>query len=153
MVEELHINNSTSCSLPCRYYRTSRLTEKSDVYSFGIVLLEMITNEAVIDQARAKTHITQWVGFELNSGDISSIMDPNLHGDYDSRSAWRALELAMSCANPSSTRRPSMSQVVIELKECLVSENSRRNMSRGMESQSSAEVNMIFDIGMFPMAR
>ncbi|KAG7538577.1 Protein kinase-like domain superfamily, partial [Arabidopsis suecica] len=81
------------------YYRTSRLTEKSDVYSFGIVLLEMITNEPVIDQARAKTHITQWVGFELNSGDISSIMDPNLHGDYDSRSAWRALELAMSCAN------------------------------------------------------
>ncbi|OAO96215.1 hypothetical protein AXX17_AT5G59050 [Arabidopsis thaliana] len=127
------------------YYRTSRLTEKSDVYSFGIVLLEMITNEPVIDQARAKTHITEWVGFELNSGDISSIMDPNLHGDYDSRSAWRALELAMSCANPSSTRRPSMSQVVIELKECLVSENSRRNMSRGMESQSSAEVNIIFD--------
>ncbi|CAN6806529.1 unnamed protein product [Brassica oleracea] len=41
------------------YYRTSRLTEKSDVYSFGIVLLEMITNEPVIDQARAKTHITQ----------------------------------------------------------------------------------------------
>ena len=140
-------------TLPCRYYRTSRLTEKSDVYSFGIVLLEMITNEPVIDQARAKTHITEWVGFELNSGDISSIMDPNLHGDYDSRSAWRALELAMSCANPSSTRRPSMSQVVIEQKECLVSENSRRNMSRGMESQSSAEVNIIFDTGMFPMAR
>ena len=123
------------------------------MYSFGIVLLEMITNEPVIDQARAKTHITEWVGFELNSGDSSSIMDPNLHGDYDSRSAWRALELAMSCANPSSTRRPSMSQVVIELKECLVSENSRRNMRRGMESQSSAEVNIIFDTGMFPMAR
>ncbi|KAL0784923.1 hypothetical protein Bca101_001168 [Brassica carinata] len=41
------------------YYRTSRLTEKSDVYSFGIVLLETITNEPVIDQASAKTHITQ----------------------------------------------------------------------------------------------
>ncbi|KFK27491.1 hypothetical protein AALP_AA8G390000 [Arabis alpina] len=135
------------------YYRTSRLTEKSDVYSFGIVLLEMITNEPVIDQARTKTHITQWVGFELNSGDISSIMDPNLHGEYDSRSAWRALELAMSCANPSSTRRPSMSRVVVKLKECLVSENSRRNISRGTDSQSSGEVSMVIDTGMFPKAR
>ncbi|VVB16611.1 unnamed protein product [Arabis nemorensis] len=133
------------------YYRTSRLTEKSDVYSFGIVLLEMITNEPVIGQGRAKIHITHWVGFELNSGDISSIMDPNLQGDYDSHSAWRALELAMSCANPSSARRPSMSRVVVKLKECLVSENSR--MSRGMDSHSSAEVSMIIDTEMFPMAR
>ncbi|KAL0843541.1 hypothetical protein Bca101_016786 [Brassica carinata] len=122
------------------YYRTSRLTEKSDVYSFGIVLLEMITNEPVIDQARSKSHITQWVGFELSSGEISSIMDPNLHGDYDSRSAWRALELAMSCANPSSTKRPSMSQLVVELKECLLSESSKRSLSRGMDSQTSSEV-------------
>ncbi|KAG2297305.1 hypothetical protein Bca52824_043974 [Brassica carinata] len=108
------------------YYRTSRLTEKSDVYSFGIVLLETITNEPV--------------GFELHSGEISSIMDPNLYGDYDSRSAWRALELAMSCANPSSTKRPSMSQLVVDLKECLLSENSRRSVSRGMDSQTSSEV-------------
>ncbi|KFK27494.1 hypothetical protein AALP_AA8G390100 [Arabis alpina] len=125
------------------YYRTSRLTEKSDVYSFGIVLLEMITNVPVIDQARAKTYITEWVGFELNSGDISSFIDPNLHGDYDSNSAWRALELAMSCANPCSTRRPSMSQVVAELKECLLS----------TDSHSSAEVNMSIDTGMFPTPR
>uniref|UniRef100_A0A0D3B2K8 Serine-threonine/tyrosine-protein kinase catalytic domain-containing protein n=1 Tax=Brassica oleracea var. oleracea TaxID=109376 RepID=A0A0D3B2K8_BRAOL len=67
-------------------------------------------------------------------------MDPNLYGDYDSRSAWRALELAMSCANPSSAKRPSMSQLVVELKECLLSENSRRSVSRGMDSQTSSEV-------------
>uniref|UniRef100_M4CR60 Protein kinase domain-containing protein n=1 Tax=Brassica campestris TaxID=3711 RepID=M4CR60_BRACM len=136
------------------YYSTSRLTEKSDVYSFGVVLLEIITNEPVLDHARAQTHITQWVGFELNSGDINSIMDPYLQGDYDSHSAWRALELAMSCSNPSSTRRPSMSHVVIELKECLASENPRRNTSRGnMDSPSSSEVIMLIDTGMFPVAR
>ncbi|WZZ38903.1 hypothetical protein YC2023_035162 [Brassica napus] len=67
-------------------------------------------------------------------------MDPNLYGDYDSRSAWRALELAMSCANPSSAKRPSMSQLVVELKECLLSENSRRSVSRGMDSQTSSEL-------------
>ncbi|KAG2274661.1 hypothetical protein Bca52824_057216 [Brassica carinata] len=136
------------------YYRTSRLTEKSDVYSFGIVLLEMITNQPVIDQSRKKSHITQWVEFELISGDIRTIMDPNLQGDYDSHSAWRVLDLAMSCANPSSTKRPSMSQVVVELKECLASENSRRNMKRGrMDSHGQAKVSMLIDTGIFPEAR
>ncbi|KAG7538579.1 Protein kinase domain [Arabidopsis suecica] len=153
---ETHVSTvvaGTPGYLDPEYYQTSRLGEKSDVYSFGIVLLEMITNQPVIDRNRRKSHITQWVGSELNGGDITKIMDPKLNGDYDSRSAWRALELAMSCADPTSARRPTMSHVVIELKECLVSENSRRNMSRGMDSLSSPEVSMVFDSGMIPRAR
>ncbi|RID41372.1 hypothetical protein BRARA_J01339 [Brassica rapa] len=98
-----------------------------------------------------ESHIAQWVGFELNRGDITSIIDPNLHRDYESRSVWRALELAMSCVNPSSANRPNMSQVANELKECLASEKSRRNMN--MDSQSSPEVSISFDTGMFPRAR
>jgi len=137
--------------LPCRYYQTTRLGEKSDVYSFGIVLLEIITNQPVIDQSRSKSHISQWVGFELTRGDITKIMDPNLNGDYESRSVWRVLELAMSCANPSSVNRPNMSQVANELKECLVSENLRENMN--MDSQNSLKVSMSFDTELFPRAR
>lgn len=121
------------------------------MYSFGIVLLEMITNQPVIDQSRERSHIAQWVGFELNRGDITRIIDPNLHRDYGSRSVWKALELAMSCVNPSSVNRPNMSQVANELKECLASENSMRNMN--MDSQSSPEVSISFDTGMFPRAR
>ncbi|CAL9244273.1 unnamed protein product [Arabidopsis halleri] len=151
---ESHISTvvaGTPGYLDPEYYQTTRLGEKSDVYSFGIVLLEMITNQPVIDQSRAKSHITQWVGFELNQGDITKIMDPNLHGDYESRSVWRVLELAMSCANPSSVNRPNMSQVANELKECLVSEKSRGNMN--MDSQSSLDVSMSFDTELFPRAR
>uniref|UniRef100_M4DUW1 Protein kinase domain-containing protein n=1 Tax=Brassica campestris TaxID=3711 RepID=M4DUW1_BRACM len=117
---ETHVSTvvaGTPGYLDPEYYRTSRLGEQSDVYSFGIVLLEMITNQPVIDQSRQKSHITQWVGFMLNRGDITKIMDPNLHKDYESRSVWRALELAMSCVNPSSVNRPNMSQVANELKE------------------------------------
>ena len=124
------------------------------MYSFGIVLLEMITNQPVIDQSREKSHITEWAGFEVNSGDIRSIMDPNLQEDYDSDSAWRTFDLAMSCANPSSKRRPSMFQVVVELKECLASEKSSRNMSRGiMDSHRSDEVTVLVDTEMFLVAR
>ncbi|XP_023638620.1 probable LRR receptor-like serine/threonine-protein kinase PAM74 isoform X1 [Capsella rubella] len=153
---ESHISTvvaGTPGYLDPEYYRTSRLGEKSDVYSFGIVLLEMITNQLVIDQSREKSHITQWVMFELNRGDITKIMDPNLHEDYESPSVWRALELAMWCVNSSSVNRPNMSQVASELKECLVSENSRGNMGKGMDSQRSAEVSLSFDTKMFPTAR
>ncbi|ANM70038.1 Leucine-rich repeat protein kinase family protein [Arabidopsis thaliana] len=129
------------------YYPTSRLAAKSDVYSYGIVLLEMITNQPVISE---KYHITEWVGSKLNRGDIIEIMDPNLGGVYDSNSAWRALELAMSCADPSSSKRPTMSQVINELKECLVCENSRMSKTRGMEYQ---EMNISLDTSVVPGAR
>ena len=136
-----------------RYYRTGRLAETSDVYSFGIVLLEIITNQRVIDQTREKSHITEWTEFMLNRGDITRIMDPNLHGDYNSRSVWRALELAMLCANPSSENRPSMSQVVIELKECLTSENSMKGKNQDIDSHSTFEMSMSFDAKDVPSAR
>ncbi|KAL0647077.1 hypothetical protein Bca4012_045368 [Brassica carinata] len=157
VVDESHVSTMVAGApgyLDPEYYRTNRLTEKSDVYSFGIVLLEMITNQPVIDQSREKSHITEWAGFEVNSGDIRSIMDPNLQEDYDSDSAWRTFDLAMSCANPSSKRRPSMFQVVVELKECLASEKSSRNMSRGiMDSHRSDEVTVLVDTEMFLVAR
>lgn len=136
-----------------RYYRTGRLAEVSDVYSFGIVLLEIITNQRVIDQTREKSHITEWTAFMLNRGDITRIMDPNLHDDYNSRSVWRALELAMLCVNPSSEKRPSMSQVVIELKECLNSENSMKIKNQETDSHSSFEMSMSFDTKDVPSAR
>ncbi|CAN8254974.1 unnamed protein product [Cochlearia groenlandica] len=109
------------------YYRTGRLSEMSDVY--------------------------KWTAFMLNRGDITRIMDPNLDGDYNSRSVWRALELAMLCANPSSEKRPTMSQVVIELKECLNSENSTKSKSKDADSQNSFEMSMSFDNKVMPNAR
>ncbi|KAL1210929.1 putative LRR receptor-like serine/threonine-protein kinase [Cardamine amara subsp. amara] len=135
------------------YYRTNRLTEKSDVYSFGIVLLEVITNQHVIDQSREKPHIAEWVGLMLTKGDINNIMDPSLNQDYDSASVWKAVELAMACMNSSSVRRPSMSQVVAELKECLAYENSRGGASRDIDSKSSIEVSLTFGTEVNPTAR
>ncbi|KAF8045826.1 hypothetical protein N665_4364s0001 [Sinapis alba] len=136
---ETHVSTAvvgTPGYLDLEYYQTNWLNEKSDVYSFGIVLLEIITNQPVINQNREKPYIAEWVGLMLTKGDIQNIMDPKLFGDYDSGSVWRAVELAMSCLNPSSARRPTMSQVVTELNECLANENSRGGTSQNMNSQS-----------------
>ncbi|EOA29445.1 hypothetical protein CARUB_v100250850mg, partial [Capsella rubella] len=153
---ESHVSTNVAGTpgyLDPEYYRTNWLTEKSDVYSLGIVLLEIITNQPVIQQVREKPHIAEWVGLMLTKGDINSIMDPNLKGDYDSSSVWKALELAMSCVNPSSGGRPNMSQVISELKECLIYENSRKEGRSDIDSKSSIERSTSFTADVTPDAR
>ncbi|KAJ0250389.1 Leucine-rich repeat protein kinase family protein [Hirschfeldia incana] len=124
------------------YYITNLLSEKSDVYSFGVVLLEIITNQPVIDTTREKSHITQWVGFVLLEGDIKSIIDPKLMGDFDTNGVWKAVELALACVNPISNRRPTMPHVVMELKECLDSEIARKQGSQVMYSKNSVDFSL-----------
>ncbi|GFY97115.1 leucine-rich repeat protein kinase family protein [Actinidia rufa] len=101
------------------YYITRRLTKKSDVYSFGVVLLELITGQPAIIKSEDNTHIVQWVMPKLERGEISNIADPRLEGEFDSNSMWKALEAAMACVPSNSLQRPTMSEVVVELNECL----------------------------------
>ncbi|KAH7865446.1 hypothetical protein Vadar_006810 [Vaccinium darrowii] len=102
-----------------RYYITSRLTEKSDVYSFGVVLLELITGQPAIVKSEENTHIVQWVKPSIERGEISSIADPRLQGDFDSNSVWKMFETAIACVRSSPIQRPTASQVLGELNECL----------------------------------
>ncbi|EEF46324.1 BRASSINOSTEROID INSENSITIVE 1-associated receptor kinase 1 precursor, putative [Ricinus communis] len=123
------------------YYVRNWLTEKSDVYSFGVVLLEIITSRSVISQTSEKTHVSQWVKPMLERGDIKNIVDSRLCGDFDTNTAWKAAELAMACVSATSTERPSMSQVVMELSECLKTEMARtREGYCSAQSNSSAEL-------------
>ena len=128
-----------SLNILFRYYITNLLSEKSDVYSFGVVLLEIITNQAVIDITRERSHITNWVRFMIRKGNIKNIIDPKLMGDYDTNGVWKAIELAMTCVNQTSNRRPSMPHVVMELKECLESEISRKQGSQVMCFEDSID--------------
>ncbi|XP_010033808.2 putative leucine-rich repeat receptor-like serine/threonine-protein kinase At2g19230 [Eucalyptus grandis] len=100
--------------------------KKSDVYSFGVVLFELITGQPVITRSRdgsASIHILQWLIPIVESGDIQRIMDPRLKGKFDVNSAWKIVEIAMSCTRPTSIQRPDIHQVLAEL-ESLVSKSS-----------------------------
>ncbi|KAL0864373.1 hypothetical protein Bca101_043491 [Brassica carinata] len=124
------------------YYITNLLSEKSDVYSFGVVLLEIITNQPVIDTSRERSHITHWVSFVLLEGDIRNIIDPKLMGNFDTNGVWKAVELALACVNPTSNRRPTMPHVVMELKECFDSEIARKQGSQVMYSKDSVDFSL-----------
>ncbi|KQJ86226.1 hypothetical protein BRADI_4g04077v3 [Brachypodium distachyon] len=116
------------------YYNTSRLSEKSDVYSFGVVLLELITGQppAVAVSDTESIHIAQWVRQKLSEGNIESIADSKMGMEYGVNSVWKVTELALRCKEQPSWERPTMTEVVAELNECLELE-----VSRGIGNYSS----------------
>uniref|UniRef100_A0A2N9FWU6 non-specific serine/threonine protein kinase n=1 Tax=Fagus sylvatica TaxID=28930 RepID=A0A2N9FWU6_FAGSY len=106
--------------LPEQYQASGNFSKKSDVYSFGIVMFELITGRpAIIRGPEKNTHILDWVYPIIESGDIQNVVDPRLQGEFHTNSAWKAVEIAMSCIPPIAIQRPDMSEVLTELKECL----------------------------------
>ncbi|ERM93453.1 hypothetical protein AMTR_s00132p00043450 [Amborella trichopoda] len=113
------------------YVSTHKLNEKSDVYSFGIVLLEIISGQPAIIKEEETIHIVQWVTPRFVRGKIENVIYPRLHGKYDINSAWKAAEIALACTPQAAIKRPTMSDVVSELRGCLKLAHShlkRRNL-------------------------
>ncbi|KAI4305445.1 hypothetical protein L6164_028810 [Bauhinia variegata] len=136
------------------FYITNRIIDKSDVYSFGVVLLELITNQQpVIERNNEMIHISQWVSSMVANGDIKQIVYSRLQGEFNSNSAWKAVEIAMACVSPNSKRRPSMSEVVIELKESLATALPPTSQSGVSATGSQEEVIMNLSVDSTPLAR
>ncbi|KAL1210667.1 putative LRR receptor-like serine/threonine-protein kinase [Cardamine amara subsp. amara] len=113
------------------YYNTFKLNEKSDVYSFGVVLLELITGRRSIMKTEDgdKMNVVHFVEPFLEIGDIDGVVDPRLHGDFSSNSAWKFVEVAMSCVRDRGINRPTTNQIVSDLKQCLAAELAREPQS------------------------
>jgi len=54
-----------------------------------------------------------------NAGNITEIIDKRLAGSYDNKSVTRVAKVAMRCVQDVRSSRPSVSEVVAELKEAL----------------------------------
>ncbi|GMI77966.1 hypothetical protein like AT4G29990 [Hibiscus trionum] len=127
------------------FHALGNLNKKIDVYSFGIILFELITGQPVIiNSAECSTHILEWVRPIIQEGDIRMIVDPRLENEFDVNAAWKAVEIAMSCALQTSKQRPDISHVLAELKQCL-----GRNDQSVLTETTSFEM----DSDMLPVAR
>ncbi|VAH09507.1 unnamed protein product [Triticum turgidum subsp. durum] len=101
------------------YATALQLNEKSDVYSFGIVLLEVITGHPAIQQSEEVVHIVQWARLRLTGGNIEEVVDTRMQADYNINGVWKAMDLALKCAEHAPGQRPTMTDVVAQLQHCL----------------------------------
>ncbi|KAL5230992.1 hypothetical protein ABZP36_029768 [Zizania latifolia] len=102
------------------YATALQVTEKIDVYSFGVVLLEVITGQPPIVKCPEPTSIIQWARQRLARGSIEGVVDARMRGGhYDINSVWKVADMALKCTAQAPVKRPTISDVVVQLKECL----------------------------------
>lgn len=104
------------------YFQLYKLSEKSDVYSFGVVLIELISSMTVIDSAREReeVNLANLAAKKIRNGAVGELVDPSLGFESDSevnRMVTSVAELAFQCVLGDMELRPSMDEVLQELKK------------------------------------
>ncbi|XP_052158719.1 probable LRR receptor-like serine/threonine-protein kinase At1g51810 [Oryza glaberrima] len=120
------------------YHATFQLTVKADVYSFGIVLLEIITGQPSVLVDPEPVHLPNWVRQKIARGSIHDAVDSRLMHQYDATSVQSVIDLAMNCVGNVSIDRPSMTDIVIKLKECLLGGTGEKQLVSGSYKQKGA---------------
>eukprot|EP00253_Pinus_taeda_P027188 PITA_27188 len=127
------------------YFVTQTLTEKSDVYSFGVVLFEIVYGRQPIDSSlpEEEVNLIRWAKPHVErGGKIARIIDKRLGDNYHMKSIIRVANLALRCVKDQPSYRPSVTEVVAELREAAKQANdaseehyssSRANSTMGLE--------------------
>lgn len=126
--EATHVSTAvkgTTGYLDPEYFNTQTLTEKSDVYSFGVVLFEIICGRQPIDVnlPAEEVNLIRWVApyveMNENAGKIAEIVDKRLGNNYDMKSIIWVVKLAIRSVHAQPSCRPSITEVVGELREAV----------------------------------
>lgn len=97
------------------YVKTGHLTAKSDVYSFGVVLLELLTGRRSVNRTRPvkEQSLVDCMRPKLpDKHKLLQIIDPRLEGQYPTRAAHKACNLAYYCLSENPKARPLMTDVL-----------------------------------------
>ncbi|GMN33971.1 hypothetical protein TIFTF001_041978 [Ficus carica] len=101
--------------------RDNQLTSKSDVFSFGVVMMELVSSMPAVDITRHRhdINLSTMAMNRIQNHALHEIVDPTLGFDTDSRvrkMITAVAELAFQCLQHEKDLRPSMVDVLEELK-------------------------------------
>jgi serine/threonine protein kinase len=93
------------------------ITPKIDVYGFGMVLMEIISGKRnSSDTFTSSSYDAKYFPVEaiskLHERDMGSLVDPQLHGDFNMEEVERVCKVACWCIQDNETDRPTMGEVV-----------------------------------------
>ena len=98
-------------------------SKESDVYGYGVVLLELITRKKAVDPSfHGEQDLVSWVqSFWTGKEEIKYVLDPSLLDELFSSRVMEmevisVLKLALSCTQKLWSKRPSMRDVVNQLR-------------------------------------
>ncbi|KAH6771532.1 hypothetical protein C2S52_016335 [Perilla frutescens var. hirtella] len=99
------------------YFRSSQFTEKSDVYSFGVVMIELLTGEKAVSSIRAEVGRNLATHFlnSMEEDQLFDILDARVRKEGEREEIIGVAELARRCLQLNGKRRPTMSEVAMEL--------------------------------------
>lgn len=104
------------------YVETGHLTIQSDIWTFGVVLYEILTGRRAVERSRPpkEQKLLDWVkDYPADSKKCIMIMDPRLRNQYSFAAARTVMKLAESCLSKNAKERPTMSEVVLTLKQAI----------------------------------
>ena len=103
------------------YALTCRVSDKADVYSYGVVLMELLSDKKVLDPSFSPYgngfNIVGWAAMLKQEDRASEFFFDGLLQSAPHEDLVEALTLAIMCTADSPSDRPSMKQVVQQLKQ------------------------------------
>ncbi|XP_023732332.1 receptor-like protein kinase HERK 1 [Lactuca sativa] len=102
-----------------QYEKTGFLTKESDVYSFGVVLFEVLCGRLACDfnyndERRFLHHLARTC---YKNGDLEKIIDHRIRKDINPNTLLNFSGIAYQCLQKTREKRPSIVEVLFQLKE------------------------------------
>ncbi|XP_043687945.1 probable receptor-like protein kinase At1g30570 [Telopea speciosissima] len=125
--------------------RCGELTKKCDVYSFGVILLEVVCARPNFDGRlpEDEVNLKEWALRWQRQGSLEFIVDQRLEGNYCPKSLKKFVEIAEKCVADEGKNRPTMGEVLQDLKYVLQLHEAWLRNNAGKKSTTSSSVGTI----------
>ncbi|XP_021773288.1 wall-associated receptor kinase-like 22 [Chenopodium quinoa] len=99
------------------YIETQVVTDKCDVYSFGVLLLELLTRSNPIRMLRGGRDLVDVFVSAFQNNCVMNMIDRELLNQASRDEIKQAVRIALKCVAKKGAERPTMIEVVVQLRQ------------------------------------